>query len=123
VGKRGNSSEFCVHYRLDRLVDFERFQYVGNAIAREKQIKGWLRVMKIAKIRAPSSPPYKTNNAGDLKKRSGYNISEAFLPAYNASDLLVPQAHNRIEPGCEIRGVVAEDHAYTDRHHEPNRHP
>jgi putative endonuclease len=35
---------------LDRLVYFERFQYVDNAIAREKQIKGWLRIKKIALI-------------------------------------------------------------------------
>jgi putative endonuclease len=35
---------------LDRLVYFERFQYVGNAITREKQIKGRLRIKKIALI-------------------------------------------------------------------------
>jgi putative endonuclease len=43
-------SEFCKHYKLDRLVYFERFQYIDNAITREKQIKGWLRVRKIALI-------------------------------------------------------------------------
>lgn len=48
--KQGIGSEFCVHYKLDRLVYFERFQYVNNAIAREKQIKGWLRIKKIALI-------------------------------------------------------------------------
>jgi putative endonuclease len=29
---------------------FERFQYVNDAIARETEIKGWLRVKKIALI-------------------------------------------------------------------------
>ncbi len=48
--KRGGGSEFCRHYKLDRLVYFEHFQYVGNAIAREKEIKGWLRIKKIALI-------------------------------------------------------------------------
>ena len=48
--KRGTGSEFCKHYKLDRLVYAERFQYVDNAIAREKQIKGWLRIRKIALI-------------------------------------------------------------------------
>ncbi len=43
-------SEFCAHYKLDRLVYFEEFQYVDNAIGREKQIKGWLRIRKIALI-------------------------------------------------------------------------
>ena len=48
--KRGTGSEFCKHYKLDRLVYAERFRYVNNAIAREKQIKGWLRIRKIALI-------------------------------------------------------------------------
>ena len=48
--KQRIGSEFCKHYKLDRLVYAERFQYVNNAIAREKQIKGWLRVKKIALI-------------------------------------------------------------------------
>ena len=37
-------------YQLDRVVYFERFQYVKNAIAREKQIKRWSRAKKIALI-------------------------------------------------------------------------
>jgi putative endonuclease len=48
--KRGTGSEFCQHCKLDHLVYAERFQYVDNAIAREKQIKGWLRIRKIALI-------------------------------------------------------------------------
>jgi len=48
--KQAAGSEFCRQYKLDRLVYFERFQYVDNAIAREKQIKGWLRIRKIALI-------------------------------------------------------------------------
>ena len=48
--KRGIGSSFCKYYKLDRLVYFENFQYVGNAIAREKELKGWLRVRKIALI-------------------------------------------------------------------------
>ena len=48
--KQDIGSEFCKHYSLDRLVYFERFRYVGNAIAREKEIKGWLRIKKIALI-------------------------------------------------------------------------
>jgi len=33
-------------------VSFERFQYVRNAIRREKQLKGWMRKRKIALIEA-----------------------------------------------------------------------
>jgi putative endonuclease len=48
--KLGIGSAFTSKYKLDRLVYFERFQDVHNAIEREKQIKGWLRVRKIALI-------------------------------------------------------------------------
>jgi hypothetical protein len=36
--------------RSTRLVYFERFEDIHNAIEREKQIKGWLRIKKIALI-------------------------------------------------------------------------
>ncbi len=41
---------FTAKYKLDRLVYFERFEDVHNAIEREKRIKGWLRIKKIALI-------------------------------------------------------------------------
>ena len=37
-------------YKINRLVYFERFQYVINAIAREKELKHWTRAQKIALI-------------------------------------------------------------------------
>lgn len=48
--KAGVGSCFTTKYKLDRLVYFERFEDVHNAIEREKRIKGWLRVKKIALI-------------------------------------------------------------------------
>ncbi len=41
---------FTDRYKIDHLVYFERFQYVEDAIRRETQIKGWLRLKKIALI-------------------------------------------------------------------------
>jgi len=41
---------FTSKYRVHRLVYFESFKYVGNVIAREKRIKGWLREKKVALI-------------------------------------------------------------------------
>ena len=41
---------FTSKYKVHRLVYYETFKYVGNAIAREKSIKGWLRSRKIALI-------------------------------------------------------------------------
>jgi putative endonuclease len=48
--KTGNGSGFTTKYKLDRLVHFERFQDVHNAIEREKRIKCWLRIKKIALV-------------------------------------------------------------------------
>jgi putative endonuclease len=48
--KSAMGSRFTTKYELDRLVYFERFEDVHNAIEREKQIKGWLRIKKIALI-------------------------------------------------------------------------
>jgi putative endonuclease len=48
--KAGVGSAFTTKYRLDRLVYFDRFEDVRNAIEREKRIKGWLRSKKIALI-------------------------------------------------------------------------
>jgi putative endonuclease len=48
--KLGIGSAFTSRYKLDRLVYFERFEDIHNAIEREKRIKGWLRIKKIALI-------------------------------------------------------------------------
>jgi putative endonuclease len=45
--KTSATSSFAHKYKIDRLVYFERFEDVRNAIEREKQIKGWLRSKKI----------------------------------------------------------------------------
>lgn len=41
---------FTARYHIDRLVWFEGFADVGDAMARERQIKGWRRARKIALI-------------------------------------------------------------------------
>lgn len=41
---------FTARYNIDRLVYFEHFQYIQNAIAREKELKDWNRAKKIALV-------------------------------------------------------------------------
>lgn len=48
--KQGRFDGYSKRYNCNRLVWFERFTYVGDAIAREKQLKGWSRVKKIGLI-------------------------------------------------------------------------
>jgi putative endonuclease len=50
--KQGRVVGFTEKYRINRLVYFESFQYVRDAIAREKEIKGWRRSRKVALIEA-----------------------------------------------------------------------
>jgi putative endonuclease len=48
--KRGEIEGFTRRYRISRLVHSERFRYIGNAIEREKEIKGWDRTKRVALI-------------------------------------------------------------------------
>jgi putative endonuclease len=41
---------FARRYLIDRLVYFEQGDYIRDAIAREKQVKGWTRAKKVALI-------------------------------------------------------------------------
>jgi putative endonuclease len=50
--KAKQADSFTRRYGLDRLMYFEAFRDVTNAIARETEIKGWLRAKKLALIEA-----------------------------------------------------------------------
>ena len=50
--KSGAGSEFTGRYHFDRLVYFETYDLVVDAIVREKQIKGLTRAKKIALIKS-----------------------------------------------------------------------
>ena len=48
--KSGEYKGFTQRYRINRLVYYESFQYVNNAIGREKRIKGLDRAKRVALI-------------------------------------------------------------------------
>ena len=50
--QEGLIAGFTQKYHLKRLVYFESYEDVNDAIAREKQLKGWRRAKKIALIEA-----------------------------------------------------------------------
>jgi putative endonuclease len=54
---------FTAKYTIDRLVYFERYGLIMRAIAREKELKGWLRQKKIALIVA-NNPEWKDLSEG-----------------------------------------------------------
>jgi putative endonuclease len=45
-----NGSKFTRKYKINQLAYYESFTSIYDAIAREKQIKGWLRIKKIELI-------------------------------------------------------------------------
>jgi putative endonuclease len=53
----GRGGAFTRKYRLNTLVRSEEYQYVDEAIAREKEIKGWRRSKKDALVEA-SNPTW-----------------------------------------------------------------
>lgn len=68
---------FTSKYNITQLVHFETTTDVKAAITREKQIKGWLRVKKIALIESANprwedlSKGWSDNPVGDPSLRSG----------------------------------------------------
>lgn len=48
--KSGETEGFTRRYHITRLVYYEEFRYVNNAIARETEIKKWRREKKVALI-------------------------------------------------------------------------
>ena len=54
---------FTSKYNLTRLVYFEESRYADIAISREKQIKGWTRVKKMALIKS-TNPTWSDLSAG-----------------------------------------------------------
>ena len=50
--KAGETDGFTKKYKINRLVYYETLQHIGNAIAREKQIKSWTRVKRLELIKS-----------------------------------------------------------------------
>jgi len=50
--KAAETESFTKRYNIKRLVYYESFQYVDNALARETEIKKWRRQKKVALIQA-----------------------------------------------------------------------
>ena len=50
--ERADAQAFSARYRTDVLVHAEAFGDARDAIAREKQLKGWRRAKKVALVRA-----------------------------------------------------------------------
>jgi putative endonuclease len=50
--KAGEIDGFTKKYHINRLVYYETFKYINNAIAREKQVKAWTRAKRIGLVKS-----------------------------------------------------------------------
>ena len=46
-----NENSFTAKYNINKLIYYEEYQYINDAILREKQIKNWNRKKKLALIK------------------------------------------------------------------------
>ena len=76
--KYGLGSEFSKKYKLKYLVYYEEYQYVDEAIAREKEIKKWRREKKIDLIKS-QNPDLKDLGS---KLFEDYGISKGEIEEY-----------------------------------------
>jgi putative endonuclease len=75
-----NPRAHTTRYKIDKLIYYERFQYIQDAIARETQIKGWLRIKKL-KLIAANNPTWR-----DLTLDWGQPIEP-----FNEANLIPPE--------------------------------
>ena len=61
--RAGVCKGFTKHYHVDRLVFYELYGHILDAIAREKQLKGWTRAKKEALV-ATKNPCWDDLSAG-----------------------------------------------------------
>ena len=65
--QRGRLDSFSARYHTYNLLYFEHFRYVRDAIAREKEIKGWRREKKLNLIKTVNpSLVFLNNNLDEL---------------------------------------------------------
>ncbi len=75
--KRGEVEGFTKRYKVSRLVYFEVFHYVNNAIARETEIKNWRRAKKVALIEQHN--PTWEDLAGDWGEPIAHQTADSSL--------------------------------------------
>ena len=81
--KREEIDGFTKRYNINRLVYYEVFHQIGNAIAREKQIKSWTRAKRIALIKAKN--PTWQDMAEGWGEKCGMHIPFDSFPSVSRS--------------------------------------
>jgi len=75
--KFGDIEGFTQKYKVNRLVHWESFDDVRNAIAREKELKGWTRAKKVALIEE-TNPRWKDLAEDWYRRRTDEQMRKEF---------------------------------------------
>jgi putative endonuclease len=94
--RAGEGGAFTRKYRVHRLVYYRSFQNVGDAIARETEIKKWRREKKVALIRA-ENPTWEDLAAG---------WGEAAVMTVSGKAGSSPGAGGPLKPGFGLSGAA-----------------
>ena len=74
----GIGSNFTKKYQLYKLIYYETYSFMADAIAREKQIKGWMRSKKVALIEA-INPNWNNLNCHPERSEGSKNTIDSSL--------------------------------------------
>jgi putative endonuclease len=90
--RQSSKPAFAAKYRTYRLVHFECFNYVWDAIAREKQLKNWRREKKLSLIEA--------------RNPTWLDLSESWFPK---SEIQIPRLRYRDPEPIAINRSARDD--------------
>jgi putative endonuclease len=99
--KTGEIDGFTKKYNINRLVYYETFEHIGNAIAREKQVKAWTRAKRLTLIKS-MNPTWQ-----DLAEGWG-DEAELQIPRFARDDNSLDE---RESSGSEKKEAVGTDEA------------
>ena|SRR5579864_6111386 len=94
--RQGTERPFTSKYRTFRLVHVESFQYVWDAISREKELKSWRREKKLALINA-TNPTW-------------LDLSETWFPKH---EMQIPRLRDSDGKPVAIKGSARDDRKTT----------
>ena len=105
--KSGEIEGFTKRYNINRLVHYETFRYVNNAIAREKQIKVWTRAKRIALIK--SQNPTWQDLAEDWGEKFELQIPRRARDDKGSSRGISPDEASEFSDGAALQNSTVKD--------------
>jgi putative endonuclease len=106
--KAGEIEGFTKKYLVNRLVFYETFKYVNNALAREKQIKAWTRAKRLALIKTMN--PAWQDLAEDWGEPTKLQIPHSVRDDNPRNDLNNPKDIEKVETGAPGAPVQSKAH-------------